>query len=76
LIDRKQALTLARHACEITEEKNPESLDILASAYATLGNFKQAAKIARKAYELALSLNLKQLAEDIKRRLDTFETFK
>lgn len=76
LIDRKQALTLARHASEITEEKNPESLDILASAYATLGNFKQAAKIARKAYELALSLNLKQLAEDIKRRLDTFETFK
>ena len=75
LQDRKQALTLARHACAITEDKNPECLDILASAYATLGNFKKAAEIARKAYNLALSLNLKQLAQDIKKRLDTFERF-
>lgn len=74
LLDRKKALILARHACDITEEKNPECLDILASAYATLGNFKDAAEIARKAYNLALSLNLKQLAEDIKKRLDTFES--
>lgn len=74
LLDRKQALILARHACDITEEKNPECLDILASAYATLGRFKDAAEIARKAYNLALSLNLKQLAEDIKKRLDTFES--
>jgi spermidine synthase len=74
LLDRKQALILARHACDITEEKNPECLDILASAYATLGKFKEAAEIARKAYNLALSLNLKQLAEDIKKRLDTFES--
>ena len=35
---------------------------------------KEAAEIARKAYNLALSLNLKQLAEDIKKRLDTFES--
>jgi cytochrome c-type biogenesis protein CcmH/NrfG len=75
LRDRKQALALAQHACIITEEKNPECLDILASAYATLGKFKKAAEIARKAYNLALSLNLKQLAEDIKKRLDTFERF-
>ena len=75
LRDRKQALTLARHACVITEEKNPECLDVLASSYATLGNFKKASEIARKAYDLALSLNLKKLAEDIKKRLDTFERF-
>jgi len=59
----------------ITEERNPECLDVLASAYATLGNFTKASEIARKAYNLALSLNLKQLAEDIKKRLDTFEKF-
>jgi hypothetical protein len=76
LLDRKQALSLAQHACDITEERNPECLDILASAYATLGNFKEAAEIARKAYNIALSLNLKQLAEDIKKRLDTFEKLK
>jgi spermidine synthase len=50
LRDRKQALALAQHACIITEEKNPECLDILASAYATLGKFKKAAEIARKAW--------------------------
>ncbi|GAH53585.1 unnamed protein product, partial [marine sediment metagenome] len=53
----------------------PECLDILASSHATLGNFKKASEIARKAYSLALSLNLKKLAEDIKKRLDTFERF-
>ena len=76
VLDRKQALTLAQHACAITEERNPECLDILASTYATLGKFKEAAEIARKAYNLALSLNLKQLAEDIKKRLDTIERLK
>jgi tetratricopeptide (TPR) repeat protein len=75
LQDWKQALTLAKHACEVTEENNPESLDILASAYATQGNFEQAAVTARKAYDLAVSQGLDQMAEDIKNRLDIFENY-
>ena len=76
LEDRQYALSLAQRACLLTEEKNPECLDILASAYASLGNFQQAAKTARKAYNLALSLSQKQLAENIKKRLDFFESLR
>jgi len=63
LEDRQYALSLAQRACLLTEEKNPECLDILASAYASLGNFQQAAKTARKAYNLALSLSQKSQPE-------------
>ena len=74
LADRQLALSLSQRACRLTQEKDAECLDILASAYASLGNFSQAAKIARKAYNLALSLKQIRLAEDIKRRLDFFES--
>ncbi|MFQ5721878.1 MAG: fused MFS/spermidine synthase, partial [Candidatus Aminicenantales bacterium] len=74
LEDRQLALALSQRACRLTQEKDPECLDILASAYASLGNFLQAAKIARQAYNLALSLNQNQLAENIKKRLDFFES--
>lgn len=75
LQDIEQAMSLARHALAVTEEKNPESLDILASAYATQGNFKKAIELAQRAYNLAISLNQKQLAADIKTRLEMFERY-
>ena len=75
LQNREQGLILAQKACVITEEKNPLCLDTLAAAYAAQGRFKEAAEIANKAYDLALSLNLTQVAEDIKKRLDRYKRY-
>jgi spermidine synthase len=66
--DREQALALAQKACALTQEKNPIYLDTLAACYASSGNLAQAKSVARQAYSLALSLNLRALAEDINRR--------
>jgi spermidine synthase len=75
LQNREQALFFAQKACAITEEKNPLCLDTLAAAYAAQGKFKEATEIAHKAYNLALSLNLTQLAEEIRKRLDMYKRY-
>jgi hypothetical protein len=68
-------LLLAQKACAVTEEKNPLCLDTLAAAYAAQGKFKEATEIANKAYNLALSLNLTKLAEEIRKRLDMYRKY-
>jgi hypothetical protein len=40
----KRAVELATRACELSEWKDPDFLDTLASAYAEIGNFGEAVK--------------------------------
>lgn len=49
--DPGKALALARAACEMTEWSDWQSLDVLAAAYASLGNFEKAVETQRAALE-------------------------
>jgi tetratricopeptide (TPR) repeat protein len=53
LRDAARAVTLARHACQLTEYKDPITLDTLATAYAATGDFESAVTWSEKAIELA-----------------------
>jgi tetratricopeptide (TPR) repeat protein len=49
--DGKQAVQLATTACELTEWKNHEYLDVLAMAYAEAGDFESVVKFENKAID-------------------------
>lgn len=51
--DGAEAVRLAEHACELTEQRQPQLLGTLAAAYAEAGNFEAAKQIAQKAIALA-----------------------
>ena len=51
--DNRKAIAFAARACKISEEKNPNYLDTLATAYAENGQFEDAAKWETKAIEFA-----------------------
>lgn len=68
----KEAVRLARRACELTRYRNPSILDTLAAAYAAAGRFTDAVATAQKALELAQSSN-EELPEKIQNRLRLYE---
>jgi Tfp pilus assembly protein PilF len=68
-----KSLALAKQACEITDYKNPETLDTLAAAYASVGRFPQAIETAEKAVNFALSAGKKELAKQILSRLQLYK---
>jgi len=53
--DGAEAVRLAKRACELTNYRNPETLNTLAAAYAEVGRFTEAVKVAQKAIDLYLS---------------------
>jgi tetratricopeptide (TPR) repeat protein len=67
------AVEYAERACELTEYNRPDFLDTLAIAYAAVGNFPEAVKTAEKAVALALSLERKDLAAEIQKRLELYK---
>ena len=67
------AVLLASHACEATERRQPEMLDVLAAAYAEAGQFQDAASVARQAIALASSSDKSALAERLAFRLKLYE---
>jgi tetratricopeptide (TPR) repeat protein len=69
-----EAIRLAMRCCELTEFKKPVFLDTLAVAYAAAGRFDQALETAQKALNLAQSAGKKDLAQDIRSRLELYKT--
>jgi tetratricopeptide (TPR) repeat protein len=74
--DPTQAVALARHACELTDDRDPNYLDTLGVALAANKDFADAVDAAQKAIDLALSQGDKQLAGRIQERLDLYRAGK
>jgi serine/threonine protein kinase/cytochrome c-type biogenesis protein CcmH/NrfG len=53
LREGRKAVELANRACELSMRKNPEDLDVLAAAYAEVGQFDRAVGTIKQAIELA-----------------------
>ena len=68
----REAVELAARAMRLTQDKDPETLDALAAAYAESGRFSEAIATARKAYELASSLGQQGLAAAVKAREESY----
>jgi tetratricopeptide (TPR) repeat protein len=71
--DGKQAVELARRACELTQYKVWAYVDTLAAAYAETGNFKEAVAWQKKALESSKSDAEKS---SLKERLQLYEAGK
>lgn len=68
----KEAVRLARCACELTNYKNPSILDTLAAAYAAAGQFSDAVATAQKALDMVRPSN-SQLKTAIQSRLRLYK---
>ena len=67
---------MATRACELSSFRQPQTLDTLAAACAASGKFDKAIEYAQKAIDLAEAADNKQLAEQIKVRLDLYKNNK
>jgi tetratricopeptide (TPR) repeat protein len=72
----QQAVQLALRACELTKYSDPGVLDTLAASYAAAGKFPEAVSAAEKALNLAESLQLKTVAEEVRNRLRLYNASK
>jgi tetratricopeptide (TPR) repeat protein len=75
LRDGKEAVELARRACEASQWKDPVFLDTLAAACAEAGQFEEAGNWQKKALELATDLS-KEERERSQQRLKLYESGK
>ena len=71
--DGVAALKMASHAADLTQHKNPATLDTLAAAQAEMKQFALAAETARSALELASGAGAEQLAAQIRTHLAFYE---
>ena len=67
------ALRLAARAVELTEQKDPAALDVMAAAQAASGQFTEAVATAQRAADLALALQQPALADAIQTRLRSYQ---
>jgi tetratricopeptide (TPR) repeat protein len=73
LRDGAKAVQLAETVCERTGFRVPETLEVLAAAYAETRQFDRAIATARQAYQVALSARQLDLAGQIQARLQFYE---
>lgn len=71
--DGKAAVALAEKANALTGGEQPLMLDALALAYAETGRFLEAQQVAGKALDLAAAAKLPDLANGIRRHLQSFQ---
>lgn len=69
----EESVRLAETVRDITGDEVPQTLDILAAAYAETGDFAAAVEIARRAGELAVSNGQPEFAERISGRVGLYE---
>lgn len=70
--DPGRAVILARHACDLTDNRDPTYPDTLSVAEAAAGQFTDAVATAQKALDMADAAGQTQLAERIESRLRLF----
>ena len=68
-----EAVGYAKHACELTGDKDAECLDTLASAFAAAGKFDEAVRIAEKALNAARIAGQENLIVDIRKRIEFYQ---
>ena len=69
-----EALELATEVCRRTNNQAPQALDTRAAALANLGRYEEAVVMAQRAREAALAGNNEQLADQIQRRLELYQS--
>jgi tetratricopeptide (TPR) repeat protein len=69
----EEALLRARQACQSTDDRNPQMLDTLASAYAAAGCALRAVETAQKAVEAAKLAGPPELVRAMEARLRAYE---
>ena len=74
LRDAKEALRLARHAAELTGQKDAGILETLAAAYAEAGQFPEAIKTAETAVVLCDPASQKELLTTLQNCLQLFRS--
>jgi tetratricopeptide (TPR) repeat protein len=72
--DGNKAIALAQHAVNLSGGTNPRILRLLAAAYAETGRFAQAIEVAQKAAQLAREQNNVDLAETLRRNVESFRS--
>ncbi|MCF7972832.1 MAG: fused MFS/spermidine synthase [Phycisphaerae bacterium] len=70
--DPGEAVTLALKACQLSNRQEPNLLDTLAAAYAANGQFDRAVAVVKEGLELAESLDMPDIAEQLTQRLNLF----
>jgi hypothetical protein len=70
--DPNEPIRLAIRSIKLKKHADPSSLDTLAAAYASTGQFDKAMVTAQKALDLAIAAKDKKLAEEIKIKLDLY----
>lgn len=73
LSNPSEAIKLAEKACALSKGQSARPLDTLAAAYAAAGNFSEAVKTAEKAIKLAEAADEKDLAWEIRERLELYK---
>jgi hypothetical protein len=71
--DPNESIRLAKRAIELQKHPDLNTLDTLAAAYASTGQFEKAVTTARTALILAYVANDKKLAKEIKMRLELYK---
>jgi tetratricopeptide (TPR) repeat protein len=67
-----EAIALAKRACELTGDSNPDMLSNLASAYAAAGRYGEATQTATRAMELARAAGNKNVADILAQRIQAW----
>ena len=70
----KSAVKHASRACSVTGNKDPHALTVLGTAYAEAKNFRKAVDATRKAIALYESMEATKEAENLKPRLELFQS--
>ncbi len=74
LREAAEALQLATEVCRRTNNQAPQALDTRAAALANLGRYDEAVGVAQRARQAALARSNEQLADQIQRRLELYQT--
>ena len=70
----KEAVPLAEHACQLTQNQQAFLIGTLAAAYAEAGRFDDAVTTAQKARDVALASGQKEIADRNEQLMELFKT--